>query len=85
LSTEDLAPEIFRDEETPVRRFDPKSATPCVNKSVSEETRRAYGQTLREFFQFIGMKHPMEVVPSDVVLWRHRLRSQMKNDAAVAF
>jgi integrase len=47
-----------------VRRFDPKSATPFVNKSVSEATRRAYGRALREFFQSAGMKHPSEVVHS---------------------
>jgi hypothetical protein len=40
---------------------------------------------LREFFQFIGMRHPSEVVPNDVVLWRDRLRSQKKSAATVAF
>jgi hypothetical protein len=51
-------PEILRGSESTARRFDPKSAVPFVNKSVSEETRRAYGRALREFFQFAGMKHP---------------------------
>jgi site-specific recombinase XerD len=85
LSNNDLAPEIFRGGEVPARRFDPKSAAPFVNKSVSEETRRAYGRAVREFFQFAGMKHPSEVVPNDVVLWRDRLRSQKKSAATVAF
>jgi len=40
---------------------------------------------LREFFQFAGMKHPAEVVPNDVVLWRDRLRSQRQSAATVAF
>jgi integrase/recombinase XerD len=40
---------------------------------------------LREFFQFAGMKHPAEVVPNDVVLWRDRLRSQRKSASTVAF
>jgi site-specific recombinase XerD len=31
------------------------------------------------------MKHPSEVVPQDVVLWRDRRRSQKKSAAAVAF
>jgi integrase/recombinase XerD len=31
------------------------------------------------------MKHPAEVVPADVVLWRGKLRSQKKSAAAVAF
>jgi integrase/recombinase XerD len=85
LSTEALTPEILRGGESPARRFDPKSAAPFVNKSVSEATRRAYGQALREFFQFAGMKHPAEVVPADVVLWRDRLRSRKKSAATVAF
>jgi site-specific recombinase XerD len=31
------------------------------------------------------MKHPLDVVPNDVVLWRDRLRSQKKSAATVAF
>jgi integrase/recombinase XerD len=85
LSTEALTPEILHEGETPARRFDPKSAAPFVNKSVSEATRRAYGRALREFFQAAGMKHPSEVVPADVVLWRDRLRSQKKSAATIAF
>jgi site-specific recombinase XerD len=85
LSTEALTPEILRDGEVSGRRFDPKSATPFVNKSVSEETRRAYGRALREFFQSAGMKHPSEVVPADVVFWQDRLRFQKKSAATVTF
>jgi site-specific recombinase XerD len=85
LSTEALTPEILRGGEIPQRRFDPKSTAPFVNKSVSEATRRAYGSALREFFQSAGMKHPSEVVPNDVLLWRDRLRSQRKSAATVAF
>jgi integrase/recombinase XerD len=85
LSTEALTPEILRDGEISLRRFDPKSAAPFVNKSVSEATRRAYGRALREFFQSVGMKHPSEVVPQDVLLWRDKLRSRKKSAATVAF
>ncbi|MBA3241070.1 MAG: tyrosine-type recombinase/integrase [Acidobacteria bacterium] len=85
MSTEALTPEIHRDGSLPARRFDPKSATPFINKSVSEQTRRAYGRAVREFFQFTSMKHPSEVVPNDVVLWRDRLRSQKKSASTVAF
>jgi integrase/recombinase XerD len=85
LSTEALTPEILRGGEVAVRRFDPKSAAPFVNKSVSEATRRAYGRAVREFFQFAGMKHATEIVPNDVLLWRDRLRSQKKSAATVAF
>jgi integrase/recombinase XerD len=71
--------------EVAAKRFDPRSATPFINKSVSEATRRAYGRALREFFHFASMKHPAEVVPNDVVLWRDRLRGQKKSAATVAF
>jgi integrase/recombinase XerD len=85
LSTEPLIPEILRGAEATARRFDPKSAAPFVNKSVSEATRRAYSRAMREFFQFAGMKHPSEVVPNDVLLWRDWLRSHRKSAATVAF
>jgi integrase/recombinase XerD len=85
LSSEALTPEILRGGETPARRYDPRSALPFVNKSVSEETRRAYRRAVSEFFQFAGMKHPAEVVPQDVLLWRDRLRAQRKSAATVAF
>ena len=85
MSTEALTPEILRSGEVSRRRFDPKSASPFVNKSVSEATRRAYSRCLKEFFQAVGMKHPAEVVPADVLLWRDRLRAQRKKPATVAF
>ena len=85
MPTEALTPEILRGGEVSERRFDPKSASPFVNKSVSEATRRAYGRAVSEFFQSIGMRHPTEVVPNDVVLWRDRLRSRKMSAATVAF
>ena len=85
MSSEVLTPEILRGGDSPARRFDPKSAAPFVNKSISEATRRAYGHALREFFQSSGMKHPAEVVPQDVILWRDKLRSRKKSAATVAF
>ncbi len=85
MPNEALTPEIVLGGEVAAKRFDPRSAIPFVNKSVSEATRRAYGHALREFFQSAGMKHPAEVVPDDVVLWRDRLRGQKKSAATVAF
>jgi integrase/recombinase XerD len=85
LPTEALTPEILSGGEIPQRRFDPKSTILFVNKSVSEATRRAYGRALRQFFQSASMKHPSEVVPADIVLWRDKLRSQKKSAATVAF
>lgn len=85
MATEALTPEVIRSGEISPKRFDPKSAAPFVNKSVSEATRRAYGHALREFFQSSGMKHPSEIVPQDVILWRDKLRSRKKSAATVAF
>ena len=85
MSTEALSPEIFRGGEVAPRRFDLRSVTTFVNKSVSEQTRRAYRRAVSEFFQFAGMKHPAEIVPQDVLLWRDRLRAQKKSAATVAF
>lgn len=62
-------------------RFDPRLATPFVNKSVSKETRRAYRRAVADFFQFIGGKHPTEVVPADVLGWRDHLRAGRKRPA----
>ncbi|MDQ3254227.1 MAG: hypothetical protein M3R15_10030 [Acidobacteriota bacterium] len=50
--------------------FDPRTAAPFINKSVSEETRRAYRRAVADFFQFAGGKHPTEVTPNDVLRWR---------------
>ena len=85
MSNEALTPEIPRGGEVANKRFDPRSASPFVNKSVSEATRQAYGRAVRAFFQFASMKHPSEVVPQDVALWRDKLRSQRKSAATVAF
>ena len=85
MSTEAITPEILGGGEVERRRFDPKSASPFVNKSVSEETRRAYRRAVSEFFQSAGMKHPTDVVPQDVLLWRDRLRSRKQSAATVAF
>lgn len=66
-------------------RFDPRSAAPFVNKSVSEETRRAYRRAVADFFQFVSGKHPAEVVPDDVLRWRDHLRAGRKRPATVSF
>jgi integrase/recombinase XerD len=85
LPTEALTPEIRRGGEIAERRFDPRSAAPFVYKSTSEETRRAYRRTLLEFFRFVGMKHPDNVAPAEVLRWRDTLRSQRKSAATVSF
>lgn len=69
MSSEALTPNIFGGGEVECRRFDPRSALPFVNRSVSEETRRAYRRTLSEFFLFVAGKHPADVAPAGVMHW----------------
>ncbi|HEX8845116.1 MAG TPA: tyrosine-type recombinase/integrase [Pyrinomonadaceae bacterium] len=78
-------PDLTQREAIAPKRFDPRSATPFVNKSVSEETRRAYRKAVADFFLFIGSKHPSEVVPDDVLRWRDHLRHNRKRAATVCF
>jgi integrase/recombinase XerD len=67
------------------KRFDPRSAASFVNRSVSEDTRRAYRRAVADFFRFVAAKHPAEVVPDDVLRWRDHLRSHRKRAATVSF
>jgi hypothetical protein len=85
LSNEALTPDIILGGEVERRRFDPRTALPFVNKSVSEETRRAYRRTLSEFFLFSGGRHPADISPADVMLWRDGLRTRRRKPATVAF
>jgi integrase/recombinase XerD len=66
-------------------KFDPRSAAPFVNKSISQETRRAYTRAVADFFRFVRGKHPTEVVPDDVQRWRDDLRGRRKRPATVSF
>ena len=85
MPTEALTPGIRGGGELAERRFDPRSAAPFVYKSTSEETRRAYRRTLLEFFRFVGMRHPADVVPDQVLRWRDTLRTQRRSAATLAF
>src|SRR5215213_5112356 len=85
MTPEQYLPDLVRREAAAPMRFDPRSATPFVNKSVSEETRRAYRRAVADFFQFVGSKHPTEVVPADVLRWRDHLRAGRKRPATVGF
>jgi hypothetical protein len=42
-------------------QFDPRSATHFINKSISEETRRAYRKTVADFFQLLGEGIPQKL------------------------
>lgn len=85
MTPEEMLPDLPGREAVAPRRFDPRSAAPFVNKSVSEETRRAYRRAVADFFQFLGGKHPTEVVPADVLRWRDHLRAGRKRAATVSF
>ena len=85
MMLEQKLPDLLQKGSPAPQRFDPRTATPFVNKSVSEETRRAYRRAVADFFQFVGGKHPAEVVPADVLAWRDHLRSHRKRAATVSF
>jgi integrase/recombinase XerD len=85
MPAEPFNSEIVARREIAPRKFDPRSAAPFVNKSVSEATRRAYSRAVADFFRFTQGKHPVEVVPADVQRWRDALRAQRKRPATVSF
>jgi integrase/recombinase XerD len=64
-------------------RFDPKTMTPFVERSVSEETRRAYRRVVKEFFAFLKFKHPREITHADVQRWRDHLVAGRRSDSTV--
>ena len=66
------------------RQFDSRATTAFCDRSVSEETRRAYRRVVREFFRFTGPLHPEEIIPQDVQKWRDQLISQKKSASTVA-
>ena len=66
-------------------RFDQRLAQPFINKSVSEETRRAYRRAVSDFFQFVEGRHPTEIIPDDVLRWRDHLRAGRRRASTVAF
>ena len=78
-------PDVLEQESLTAQRFDPHTAAPFVNKSVSEQTRRTYRRAVVDFFQFVAGRHPSEVVPEDVLQWRDHLRAKKKRAATVAF
>lgn len=66
-------------------KYDPRIAVPFVNRSVSEETRRAYRRVVREFFRYVGERHPATIMPHDVQRWRDHLARENKRAATIAF
>lgn len=62
-----------------------KTVRPFIEKSISAETRRAYGRVIKEFFQFHKSIEPAELKPIDVIRWRDSLIASKKSAATVAF
>jgi len=66
------------------KRFE-KDLRPFIEKSISAETRRAYGRVVREFFAFNKTVEPSEIKPIDVIRWRDSLIENKKSAATVSF
>ena len=62
-----------------------KSVRPFIEKSLSSETRRAYGRVIKEFFLFHKTIEPIEIKPIDVIRWRDSLIENKKSAATVSF
>ena len=73
------------DEQANARKDFEKAVRPFVEKSLSEETRRAYGRVIKEFFTFHRHIEPTEIKPLDVIRWRDSLIENKKSAATVAF
>ncbi|MEO6392656.1 MAG: tyrosine-type recombinase/integrase [Pyrinomonadaceae bacterium] len=62
-----------------------RAAAAFCERSVSEETRRAYRRVVKEFFQFIGVVSPDGVSPREVLRWRDHQIAQKKSASTVSF
>ena len=62
-----------------------KAFRPFVEKSISAETRRAYGRVVKEFFSFQKYASPSEITSLDVIRWRDSLIEKKKSNATVSF
>jgi integrase/recombinase XerD len=67
------------------QKFDPRTVAPFYERSVSEETRRAYRRVVREFFRFMNFLPPPQITSADVLRFRDRLAGQKKSAATIAF
>lgn len=66
------------------RRFNSRVAATFCERSVSEETRRAYRRVVKEFFAFHGQKEPAEIMPVDVQRWRDHLIGRKRSASTVS-
>jgi site-specific recombinase XerD len=68
-----------------VTLWDPRIVKMFSEKSVSEETRRAYRRVMGEFFAFLEHKHPLSVTAGEVLRWRELLQRRRKKPATISF
>jgi site-specific recombinase XerD len=64
------------------RKFDPRLVAAFHERSVSEETRRAYRRVVKEFFTYFKFRHPAEITPVEMLAWREHLATVKKRSAA---
>lgn len=64
-------------------QYDLKEMTPFFERSVSEETRRAYRRVAKEFFAYFRYRQPAEIMQGDVQKWRDHLIALKKSAATV--
>lgn len=64
--------------------FNPRTASPFINKSISAETRRLYHRVIREFFAFVSYKHESSIAPEDVLRWRDDLMTKGRKASTVS-
>jgi integrase/recombinase XerD len=62
-----------------------KSVRPFIEKSLSAETRRAYGRVIKEFFLFHKTVELIEIKPMDVIRWRDSMIESKRSAATVSF
>lgn len=85
-----MAEEVTAQNSTPLSSqafvcFDPRRATEFAERSTSEQTRRAYGRVVREFFAEVGNPDPKLVEPAHVQAWRDKLQRRRQKAATVSF
>lgn len=65
--------------------FDYREADDFYEKSISEHTRRAYRQVVREFFIIHQQQHPAEIKPKQILAWRDSLLARRQHPHTVTF
>jgi integrase/recombinase XerD len=57
---------------------------PFYERSVSEQTRRAYKRVVAEFAQFVGERHPADIRTVEIIKWRDSLVSAKKSASTIS-